>query len=64
MNEKQITVCDQCWRASCWQGIFMCDDATNAGVAKAPIAQLRRLALENECYWKTDEELRTEKPHD
>src|SRR4030042_3599611 len=30
-NPKLITVCDKCFMASCWHGIFMCQDAQNAG---------------------------------
>lgn len=25
-----ITVCSECKMATCWQGIFMCDDAVSA----------------------------------
>lgn len=52
-----ITVCDQCFQASCWQAIFMCDKATNAGVVQKTREELAALNLENPCYWKTDREL-------
>lgn len=29
--KKTITVCDKCLCASCWNGIFYCDDYKNAG---------------------------------
>ncbi len=52
-----ITVCAECHRACCWQGVFMCEDSRNADVTKMSIVELRKLDLENEQYWKTDEEL-------
>jgi hypothetical protein len=36
----------------------MCQQAQGAGTIQMTIAELRKLGLENECYWKTDEELR------
>ncbi len=52
-----ITVCDKCLQASCWQGIFLCDRAINAGVVQITVADLRTLDREHESYWKTDKEL-------
>jgi hypothetical protein len=63
-DEKLIAVCDHCWRASCWQGVAMCEEWPHTLPTRAPISQLRRLKLENESFWKTDEELQREKPHD
>jgi hypothetical protein len=57
---KEITVCAECLQASCWQAIFMCDKSKEADVRRMTVSQLRKLNLENECYWKTDEELAME----
>jgi hypothetical protein len=50
-DEDRITVCDNCLQASCWQGIFMCDEARDAGIVVKTVAELRKLKLENESYW-------------
>jgi hypothetical protein len=50
-DTDRITVCDACLQASCWQGIFMCNEARDAGVVVKTVAQLRKLHLENESYW-------------
>lgn len=52
-----ITVCDKCFRATCWQGMFMCEEAREAGIVKKSRRHLARLNLEHPCYWKTDNEL-------
>ncbi|MFA5898019.1 MAG: hypothetical protein WC829_02780 [Hyphomicrobium sp.] len=55
---QEITVCSACHQASCWQGIFMCQDAVGAGTEKKTRAELAALNLEHPSYWKTDDELR------
>lgn len=52
-----ITVCDKCLRASCWQGIWMCEESKWAGIIQKTKKELRDLDRENPSYWKTDEEL-------
>lgn len=54
---EKITVCDACFQASCWQGAFMCDYSSSAGTVQKTKSELELLALENSCYWITDEEL-------
>ena len=54
-DEKEITVCDKCLRASCWQGFFMCDNSRQAGITTKTIAELKKLDLEHPSYWKLDE---------
>lgn len=51
-----ITVCDKCFQASCWQGIFYCDDYKTAGTVQKTRAELAALKLEHPSYWKTDAE--------
>lgn len=52
-----ITVCDQCFCASCWQGIFMCSKARNAGTVQKTRAELAALDVEHPSFWYTDDEL-------
>jgi hypothetical protein len=52
MKEKTITVCDKCLQASCWQGIFMCDDSRYAGTVQMTIKELKELKLEHHSYWE------------
>jgi len=52
LNEKKlIEVCDNCKKASCWYGEFMCDMADIARTIKLPIEKLRKLNLESEDFW-------------
>lgn len=52
MNTKLITVCSKCFRASCWQGKFYCDDYIWADTIDLPISKLKTMDLENESYWR------------
>lgn len=55
--DEKITVCDACFQASCWQGIFMCEQSQNAGTMQKTRRELIALGRDNVCYMKTDEEL-------
>lgn len=50
-----VTVCDKCFQASCWHGVFMCYEAKFAGTVVKSIAELEDLNLENPCYWVEEE---------
>lgn len=52
-----ITVCDKCSQASCWQGLFYCNDYRTAGIVQRTRRELAALGREHPSYWKTDEEL-------
>jgi hypothetical protein len=54
MGNDLITVCDKCFRASCWQGKSMCQESQTAGTVQKTRTEL------NSCYWKTDDELANE----
>lgn len=54
---KRIPVCSDCLQASCWQGIFMCDNSKNAGVVYRTKRELRKLKREHPSYWNTDKQL-------
>lgn len=53
--ERKVTVCDRCLQASCWHGIFMCQDAQSAGTREATVAQLALLRREAPDYWFRDQ---------
>ena len=48
---RLVTVCASCCRASCWQGLFFCDDYMSAGTVELPISKLLELGLEDPSYW-------------
>lgn len=47
-----VTVCDECLRACCWQGVFYCERYKTAGTTQKTVAELRALALEHPDYWR------------
>lgn len=52
--QTKITVCDKCFQATCWQGVFMCDESQNAGTAEKTIAELIALKTgEHPDHWTT-----------
>ena len=52
--EKTVTVCSHCHRASCWQGIFFCDEYRTASTVELPVSELRRKKLESPDYWRPE----------
>jgi len=52
--KQTITVCDHCLMASCWQGIFMCNESLEAGTVEKTVEELKELALESESFWDID----------
>lgn len=52
--QTKITVCDKCFQATCWQGVFMCDESQNAGTVDKTIAELIALNTgEHPDHWTT-----------
>ncbi len=52
--KTRIVVCDKCFQASCWQGVFMCQQAYEAGTVEKTIAELIALHTgENPDNWTT-----------
>ena len=47
-----VTVCDKCLRASCWQGIWMCEESQFAGTVEKTTEELKKLDREHSDYWK------------
>lgn len=37
---RSITVCSACLCASCWQGLFYCDEAKGAGTTQKTVGEL------------------------
>ena len=54
MDKRKVTVCSECFRASCWEGYFMCDLSANAKTIEVPIWILEKLKLESPDYWKEE----------
>ena len=52
---RLVTVCDACLRAACWHGIFMCDEARDAGTVEKTVAELRALKREHSSYYSVRE---------
>lgn len=50
-RERLITVCSECFRASCWGGEFMCEGSRHAGTTKKGERELDRLAAEHPSYY-------------
>jgi hypothetical protein len=41
IETKIIIVCDKCLRASCWQGVFYCEDYRDAGTHRKDYKAVR-----------------------
>lgn len=54
MSNNTVTVCDECFQASCWQGIFLCNNAVFAGTVEKTRKELAALNLEHPDYWDYD----------
>lgn len=54
MPKPMITVCSACLQATCWQGLFYCDDYKSAGTVEKSVAELKTLNLEHPSYWEND----------
>ena len=53
--DRLVTVCSECKRASCWQGIFYCDDYRTAGTVDMRVGDLALLDREHPSYWRPNE---------
>lgn len=54
-DKETVTVCASCLRASCWQGIFYCEQYKAADIIQKTRAELELLALEHSDYWRKDD---------
>ena len=56
MSDK-IQVCDKCFHATCWAGIFMCEKSRDAGTVYKTKGELKKINTgEHPSWWKTDQE--------
>lgn len=53
-QERTVTVCDNCLTASCWHGLFMCDEAQTAGTVEKTVAELEALKREHPQWWNEE----------
>jgi len=53
-DDRLVTVCAACSRASCWQAKHMCDRSDNADTKQLTVRELKRLDLENPSYWSEE----------
>lgn len=51
----KVTVCDKCLTASCWHGIFMCNESGGAGTAEKTVDELDVMGLEHPDNYSRDE---------
>lgn len=59
-HTELVTVCDKCLTATCWQGLFYCDDYLIAGTVQKTRKELAKLDRENSDYWKSDAQVAME----
>lgn len=52
---RTVTVCDKCFRASCWHGIHMCGDGRTAGTVQKTVKELDELKKEHPSYYSAKE---------
>jgi hypothetical protein len=50
-DDRLVTVCAACLRASCWQGKFYCQQYRTAGTRRMHVSELRALDREHSFYW-------------
>ncbi len=53
---RKVTVCSACKCASCWQGIYMCEAAANAGTVELSFSELEALDREHPRFWSGEEQ--------
>lgn len=44
--ERVVTVCAECFRASCWHGEWLCEESRHADLVDLPVSRLRELNRE------------------
>jgi hypothetical protein len=55
-KNRMITVCAECKRSACWQGMFLCDESHDASTIDLPRWKLDELKLEHPS-WYSDKEI-------
>lgn len=53
-RKTKITVCANCYRASCLQGVFLCEEYRTAKVIRCSLKVLSVMNLEHFDYWREE----------
>lgn len=53
-KSRKVTVCSRCLTASCWHGVFMCDDSKTAGTVERTVAELDALGREHSSHYTVE----------
>ncbi len=53
-----VTVCDRCFMAVCWHGVFSCQESQFAGTTRKRASELRQLNLEHPGNYSRSELLK------
>jgi hypothetical protein len=51
-DDQLVLVCSHCLKASCWQGIFYCEQYKSAGIVYKTRTELIALNREDPSYWE------------
>lgn len=54
MERRKVTVCDKCFMASCWHGVFMCNESRYAGTVEKYADELDQLNLEHPSHYSEE----------
>ncbi len=57
-DDYYVTVCDKCFQASCWHGVFMCDYADSAGTVEKKASDLMIESRESPSHYSIDNLIR------
>ena len=53
-DDRQVTVCAECLKASCWHGEFMCDRSRSADITTRTVRELRKLNREHPSHYSVE----------
>lgn len=53
MKDYLVTVCAECLTASCWHGVFMCQQSAGADIKTLRASDLRALDREHPSHYST-----------
>lgn len=53
-DQTMVLVCGSCFRAVCWHGEMMCDDAKGAGLITLTVGELKVMDQEHPDNWSDE----------
>lgn len=53
-EDRVVTVCAACLRASCWHGEFYCERAVGAGIRRMRVSELDALGKEHPSNYSVE----------